>query len=191
MLGQLHLILRKNDDIVCHERNIFEEVRDQWLEPAKKAMKLSEEFCRDYLNAVERWNGKLPEQIIHRDPNPSNIVMKDGCLVGFLDFDLSQRSIRIFDPCYAATALLVEIYDSGEYEKLDRWVEVWQNILRGYDAVVHMTPEEKAAVPYVVLSIQLICVGYFSGIEKLELLAQTNIQMTRWLIAHRDELRYE
>ena len=42
-----------------------------------------------------------------------------------------------------------------------------------------------------VLSIQLICVGYFSGIEKLEPLAKTNIQMTQWLIAHRDELRYE
>lgn len=191
MLGQLHRILQKNDDIVCNERNIFEEVRDMWLEPSKKAMQLSDEFCKEYLDAVERWNGKLPEQIIHRDPNPSNIVILDGVLAGFLDFDLSQRSIRLFDPCYTATALLMEIFDSGEYEKLDRWVEVWQNILRGYDAVIHMTPEEKAAVPYVVLSIQLICVGYFSGIEKLEPLAKTNIQMTQWLIAHRDELRYE
>ena len=112
-------------------------------------------------------------------------------LAGFLDFDLSQRSIRLFDPCYTATALLMEIFDSGEYEKLDRWVEVWQNILRGYDAVIHMTPEEKAAVPFVVLSIQLICVGFFSGIEKLAPLAKTNIQMTQWLIAHREELKYE
>ena len=191
MLGQLHRILQRNDDIVCNEQNIFEEVRDLWLEPSQKAMQLSGEFCKEYLDAVEQWNGKLPEQIIHRDPNPSNIVILDGVLAGFLDFDLSQRSIRLFDPCYTATALLMEIFDSGEYEKLDRWVEVWQNILRGYDAVIHMTPEEKAAVPFVVLSIQLICVGFFSGIEKLAPLAKTNIQMTQWLIAHREELKYE
>ena len=191
MLGQLHRILQRNDDIVCNEQNIFEEVRDLWLEPSKKAMQLSGEFCKEYLDAVEQWNGKLPEQIIHRDPNPSNIVILDGVLAGFLDFDLSQRSIRLFDPCYTATALLMEIFDSGEHEKLDRWVEVWQNILRGYDAVIHMTPEEKAAVPFVVLSIQLICVGFFSGIEKLAPLAKTNIQMTQWLIAHREELKYE
>lgn len=191
MLGQLHLILQRNDHIICNERNIFEEVRDQWLKPAKEAMNLTEEFCKDYLNAVERWNGKLPEQIIHRDPNPSNLVMKDGQLAGFLDFDLSQRSIRIFDPCYAATGLLVEITETGDEEKRSRWIEVCQNIIRGYDAVVHMTEEEKQAVPYVVLSVQLICVGFFSGVEKLEHIAQTNIAMTRWIMDHFDALKYE
>ena len=191
MLGQLHLVLQKNDDIVCNSRNIFGEVREQWLEPAKKAMGLSEGFCRDYLDAVERWNGRLPEQIIHRDPNPSNIVMKDGHLVGFLDFDLSQRSIRIFDPCYAATGLLVEIMETGDEEKRNQWIEVYQNMIHGYDTVVHLSEEEKQAVPYVVLSIQLICVGYFSGIEKLEPLAKTNIAMTGWIMEHMDELHYE
>ena len=77
-------MLKANDGIVCNERNIFEEVRTQWLEPAKKAMGLREDFCENYLRVTETLDGKLPEQIIHRDPNPANLVMEDGKLTGFL-----------------------------------------------------------------------------------------------------------
>lgn len=182
LLGKLHQVLKANDRIVCNERDIFEEVRTQWLEPAKKAMGLRTDFCEDYVRVTETLDGKLPEQIIHRDPNPANLVMEDGKLTGFLDFDLSQRSIRVFDPCYAATAILSEIIDESKGEDLSRWMELYQGIIHGYDAVAVLTESEKQALPYVVLSIQLICVGYFSGSEKLERFAEKNIRMTRWLM---------
>ena len=181
LLGKLHQVLKANDRIVCNERDIFEEVRTQWLEPAKKAMGLRTDFCEDYVRVTETLDGKLPEQIIHRDPNPANLVMEDGKLTGFLDFDLSQRSIRVFDPCYAATAVLSEIIDESKGDGLSRWMELYQGIIHGYDAVAVLTESEKQVLPYVVLSIQLICVGYFSGSEKLESFAEKNIRRTRWL----------
>lgn len=49
--------------------------------------------------------------MIHRDPNPGNIILC-GDNWGILDFDLSERNIRIFDPCYAATAILSESYET-------------------------------------------------------------------------------
>lgn len=193
IIGQLHQVLQRCDHVVCNERNIFEEVRDQWLEAAEKAVELPEGFCREYLERFGMLHEKLPVQIIHRDPNPSNIILEQGKLAGFIDFELSQRSIRIFDPCYAATGILVEsgIFAGENPEKAARWLQIYQKLIEGYDAVVKLTPEEKTALPYVVLSIQLICVGYFSGVEKFSELYSLNAAMLRWLLENRNGLEYQ
>lgn len=59
----------------------------------------------------------LPKQLIHRDPNPSNIIVDYGEITGFLDFELTERNVRIFDPCYAATAILSETYEDTSLER--------------------------------------------------------------------------
>ncbi len=184
IIGQLHIVLQQCDDIVCNERNIFEEVRDEWLFPVTEQLGLSKAFCDDYINTFGALHDKLPTQIIHRDPNPSNILMQTCKVSGFVDFDLSQRSIRIFDPCYAATALLVEAFERRSEEWIARWPRVFQSIINGYDTVAHLTAEEKQALPYVVLSIQLICVGWFSAQEKYKDLAELNAAALRWLLEH-------
>lgn len=192
IIGQLHLVLQKNNSIVCNERNIFEEVRDQWLMPAKVAMQLPESFCREYLETFGALQSALPVQIIHRDPNPNNIILQDGKLTGFIDFELSQRSIRLFDPCYAATGILVEsgAFTGNDLEMRKRWLTLCREILRGYDAAVHLTEAEKQSIPYVIFSIQLICVGYFCGEEKFSDLAKVNMQMLRWLMEQRKALEF-
>lgn len=190
IIGKLHLALKANDDIVCNERDIFREVCDEWLAPAAAAVGLPERFCEDYRDTFGELHERLPVQIIHRDPNPSNIIVDQGAVAGFIDFDLSQRSIRLFDPCYAATAVLCELFGNQRRERYAQWVEVFREIIRGYDAVVQLTAEEKKALPYVVLSIQLICVGYFSAYEKYSELAQTNMDMLRWLIDRVGELDF-
>lgn len=187
-IGRLHLALSRYIGVYCREKNIFQEVKEEWLTPARKAMGLSDAFCADYLAAVEKLDGKLPEQIIHRDPNPDNILFEDGKLSAFLDFDLSQKSIRIFDPCYAATAILVENFDRVSEQERENWVGIFQQIIGGYDETVHLTEAEKEALPYVVLSIQLICVGYFSSDERYAELAAANIRMTEWLIERMEKL---
>lgn len=190
VIGKLHLTLAENDHIVCNERNIFEEVLSCWLKLAREYMGLTQEFCCGYRANFGKLHSSLPVQIIHRDPNPGNILMKDGLCAGFVDFDLTQRSIRLFDPCYAATALLCSAFGEGNADWKEKWGGVLQNILRGYDSVVHLTEEEKQAVPYVIYSIQLICVGYFSGEEKFSQLAKDNAAMLRWLMEHEDVLKF-
>lgn len=190
VIGQLHLALKASDDIICNERNIYEEVRDYWLEPADQAMELPKKFCTDYCNSFGALHGQLPVQIIHRDPNPSNIMMKDGRCVGFVDFDLSQRSIRLFDPCYASTALLINAFEDDPETMLPKWKAIFRGIIRGYDSVVSLTEEEKRALPYMVYSIQLICVGFFSTQEKFRDLTKVNITMLCWLMENRDVLEF-
>ena len=64
--------------------------------------------CRRYKEIICDYDDvvlypKLPRQIIHRDPNPGNIICAE-VQWGFIDFELAERNVRIYDPCYAATA---------------------------------------------------------------------------------------
>ena len=186
VIGKLHLALKENDDILCNERNIYEEVCEKWLQMAAARAGLSEQFCDDYIHTFGRLHQQLPVQMIHRDPNPSNFILKEGKCVGVIDFDLAQRSIRLFDPCYAATGILSESFE----KQGERWFDIFRGLLHGYDRIVQLTEEEKQAVPYVVMSIQLICVGFFSTQEKFERLAETNTAMLKWLLKNREKLDY-
>jgi hypothetical protein len=73
----------------------------------------------------------------------------------------------------------------GEWEK---WLTVYREILRGYDSVVHLTAEERAAARYIILANQLVCVAWFAGQEKYAELLRTNVAMTRFLTEHWENL---
>jgi len=189
IIGQLHLILQKHDkELICNEPNIYENVKEWAIPEIKKFMVLPNDFYDDYLENFKRLYLCLPKHIIHRDPNPGNIIMKDGRLAGFIDFELSERNIRIFDPCYAATAILSESFAQNDSEKLGKWIIVFENIIAGYDSVCKLSNEEKQAIPYVVFSIQMICVVYFSGMDKYKELAKVNQKMLMWLYHNREKL---
>ena len=63
-----------------------------------------------------------------------------------------------------------------------------ENIIAGYDSVCKLSNEEKQAIPYVVFSIQMICVAYFSNMDKYIELAKVNQEMLMWLYLNRDKL---
>ena len=58
---------------------------------------------------------------------------------GFIDSELSEENVRIFDLCCAATAILSETFEEGNEDKLLTWVKVMKEIMYGYDSVVKMT----------------------------------------------------
>lgn len=176
IIGQLHLALQKIDDCVS-EADLLGTVRDWALPKAKEALNLSDEFCKSYLDTFAALYPKLPRQIIHRDPNPGNIICAEGQW-GFIDFDLAERNVRIYDPCYAATAVLSETFGQGK----ENWPEVYQNIICGYDSVVHLTQEERTAIPYVILANQFVCVAWFAEQDKYAELLEINKKMTVWLM---------
>ena len=149
-------------------------------------------LCEEYLEEFEQIYDMLPRQLIHRDPNPSTVIrrMSGGKEVwGFIDFELSERNIRIYDPCYAATAIFSEWFMAGKEREVTKWPDVYKNIMTGYDRVVGLTEEERRAVPYVILTNQLICVAWFADQGKYEEMYRANIKMTEWIFAHFEELR--
>ncbi len=183
IIGQLHLALSKIDDCIS-EADLLTPVRDWALPGTKQVLGLTDDFCKEYLDTFANLYPKLPRQIIHRDPHPGNIIC-DQDQWGFIDFDLAERNARIYDPCYAATAVLSESFGKDN----DLWLEVYRNILCGYDSVAHLTQEERKAIPYVILANQFVCVAWFAGQDKYAELFEINKKMTLWLIDRFEELK--
>jgi Ser/Thr protein kinase RdoA (MazF antagonist) len=183
ILGQLHLALAQMEDCVS-EADLLATVRDWALPKAKAVLGLSDAFCKDYLDTLTDLYPNLPRQIIHRDPNPGNIICSEEQW-GFIDFDLAERNVRIYDPCYAATAVLSETFADG----CGKWLDIYRDIICGYDSVAKLTDAERRAIPYVLLANQFVCVAWFSEQDKYVEIFETNKRMTAWLLERFEELK--
>jgi Ser/Thr protein kinase RdoA (MazF antagonist) len=151
-------------------------------------MNLPIDFYKKYDKEFGKLYPYLKKHIIHRDPNPSNIIMRNDKLVSFIDFELSERNLRIFDPCYAATSILSETFSEKTSEELEVWFIIFKEIIEGYDSVCNLSKEEKQAIPYVIYSIQIVCIAYFSKFNKYKNLTDINIKMLKLLYENEDKL---
>lgn len=181
VIGQLSKVL-ENVDVPVNDANIYESVANWAIPNLRGKINVPEEVFEDYMKNFGEILKSLPMQVIHRDPNPGNIIVA-GDKWGFIDFELSERNIRIFDPCYAATAILSESFETGNETKLSKWIQIYKNIMYGYDDVVKLAEAEKKAVPYVILSNQLLALAWFEGKEKFREIYETNKKMTEWLVS--------
>ena len=157
----------------------------QWGIPKARAVcNLDDAFYQELASKLERLWPQLPKQMIHRDLNPGNVMVQGGTIAGFLDFDLTERNARIYDPCYAATAILSEGFADASLDH-SLWPSLLRAILAGYDAVVRLTDAECEAIPYIIDCIQITSIAWFSGQEQFKEFAKTNVKMLKWIIAHR------
>ena len=189
VIGQLSKALVTVEALV-EEADMYGSVVNWAIPQLKGKLNVPEQVFRDYEEVFGTLMQELPKQIIHRDPNPGNIILAEDKW-GFIDFELSEKNVRIFDPCYAATAILSESFEAGNEAKLAKWIQIYKNIITGYDDVVKLSEEEKKAIPYVVLSNQLLALAWFAGQEKFQELYETNKKMTEWMIEVFEELKVE
>lgn len=183
-IAKLHLALRKTEAAV-DDANIYENVTVWALPKVSQLLYIPEKILNSYKDAFGGIYISLPQQIIHRDPNPANIIVnEERC--GFIDFELSERNIRIFDPCYAASAILSETFSK---ESFNQWIEIYKNIVFGYNKVAKLTSEEMQALPFVILSNQLICLAFFSENRKYESILKINLEMTNLILDNFEKLK--
>lgn len=180
-IADLHKKLSLYDPQDFPQANLYRDSMEN-LEQVQKIAHLTDDFCTRYKKECSRLYPQLPAQLIHRDLNPSNMIFDGKEFAGFIDFDLTEVNIRLFDLCYCATAILSECF--GNAYHLERWKTILHNLIQGYHRVCALSEQEMAAVPYVIYSIQIICIAYFSAHDKYAELTKTNIQMLRWLIAN-------
>ena len=186
IIGQLDKAL-ENVDVVVNDTNTYESVVNWAIPQLEGKMNLPKGLLDSYKDNFGRVYQAIPRQIIHRDPNPGNIILSKEQW-GFIDFELSERNVRIFDPCYAATAILSESFAESDTEKLTKWVDIYKNIIYGYDAVVALEDVEKEAIPYIVLSNQLLATAWFADKEKFKELYEINRKMTEWIVSVWNEI---
>jgi AraC-like DNA-binding protein/Ser/Thr protein kinase RdoA (MazF antagonist) len=189
-IAKLHKALKAvQKEVSLDETDLYRHVTNWALPNVKKqniqwSMGIDESFFDDYVNRFGVLFEKLPKQLIHRDPNPGNILFEKDRVSGFIDFDLSEINIRLWDVCYCATGILSE----GSDEAYEKWPEILKGILHGYDQEGKLTKEEKQSVFYVICSIQMICVAYFESKDIYKELAKTNRKMLMYIINKKDEI---
>ncbi|KPU42696.1 transposon Tn10 TetD protein [Oxobacter pfennigii] len=189
-IARLHKALKEaQKEVLPDEVDLYKSVTD-WALPNVRQQNiqwdigLDEKFFKDYVDTFGRLYAKLPKQLIHRDPNPGNILFDEGEVSRFIDFDLSEINIRLWDACYCATGILSESSD----EMYEKWLDILSGILHGYNNECKLTLEEKQAVFYVITSIQMICVAYFEGREEYKQLAKTNRKVLMHIVNNKAQI---
>ncbi len=189
-IARMHRALRAVEgELLPDEADLLGSVRGWALPEVRRqnkqwSMGLPEEFLDGYQAQISALLPKLPRQLIHRNPHPGNILFQNGKVTGFLEYEMYERNIRLWDPCYCGTGLLSELPPS----LWERWPLLFSGILQGYHAEEELTAEEKAAVFAVLCSIQMICIAWFEKTAGLEELAKTNREMLCFLLEKRGEI---
>ncbi len=124
----------------------------------------------EYTRAVEQLESvyeTLPKQLIHRDVHFGNFLFHESRFSGYIDFDLSQKNIRIFDLCYFLAGLLAE--ETREAFTRAEWLENVQAVMEGYESVTRLTEAEKEAACCVMECIEILFAAYFTGKQDTKL----------------------
>ena len=180
-LAKLHLATAALADDACADDEPYADHLLNWALPGAKEA-LPADFPADYADRVDRLRG-LPVALVHRDPNPSNLI-DCGDRVGFIDFDLSRCFVRIFDPCYAVTAVLSETFGRDELPWQENWPLFCKAVLEGYDGVSPLTEAEWAAVPTLLLGNEVLCLAAFARSRKFREVFEVNRRMLGWMLEH-------
>ena len=113
------------------------------------------------LSGLKEAYDDLPVGLIHRDVHLGNFLFEGGEFSGYIDFDLSQRNIRLFDLCYFMLGLLSE--EETIEISYDEWFVILGQVFSGYNQIIGLSEQEIATVPYVMESIELLFGAWFIG----------------------------
>lgn len=162
IIANLHIAFQRCEDVASFWNNSLLDEMNGWVKSnfEKHDWKyIKKDDYEDTVLKLEKIYHELPVQLIHRDVHFGNFLFEEGEFTGYIDFDLSQRNIRIFDLCYFVLSLLSE-EEKIEISK-DNWFDFVKNVFDGYGRKLPLSAEERQAVPYVMECIELLFVSWF------------------------------
>lgn len=162
IIAELHIAFKKCESADVFWNNSLLDEMNGWVKDKFQSNNwqyISKENYENIISELETIYHELPVQLIHRDVHLGNFLFEKGKFSGYIDFDLSQRNIRIFDLCYFLLGLL------SEKEKLEITEVIWfdfvKDVFAGYEKKLQLLEVEKKAVPYVMECIELLFVSWF------------------------------
>ncbi len=166
IIANLHIaFISLEDKVELWNNSLIEEMNGWVKESFEKSgwQNLSREGYESVVENLEKFYEKLPAQLIHRDVHFGNFLFDQGNFSGYIDFDLSQKNIRIFDLCYLVLSVLSE-EEKFEINK-EKWFNFAKNVFDGYNKILPLTNEEKESAVSVMECIELLFLAYFEGQE--------------------------
>ena len=165
-IARLHVFFRECEQKITFWDNSLLDEMEGWIKQALQENAWEPVSEQEYLSVTAQLRsvyGSLPRQLIHRDVHFGNFLFLNGEFSGYIDFDLSQRNIRIFDLGYFLAGLLTR--ESGAKLEEDEWLRIVSDVISGYESVSELKREEKAALVPVMESIEILFAAYFLRTE--------------------------
>ncbi|MCL2357423.1 MAG: phosphotransferase [Defluviitaleaceae bacterium] len=177
-IARLHKALKKWDFGDANDSDLIDELNG-WVREAITAggIEISDEIFSTCTSCEYR---ALPRQFIHRDIQHGNILFEGNELVGFLDFDLTQKNARVFDIVYFFSSILADEWISENSDEfVAKWREYASAFLCGYNSENTLLASEIKAMHKIALSIQLIFIAWFSSVGQTEFLPKSIEMLNR------------
>jgi len=186
-VAALHKALKNIENKVELREADFCNELSSWILPEieKNGLLFTDGMVESLQNFFEHDYKKLPRQPIHRDIHTSNLLFENNVLSGYLDFDLSQRNVRIWDMVYLGCSQLIENYT--DKARLIIWRDIFSGILRGYNELLPLREEEIKAIPILFVFDEVLFTAYYLKIGQLET-AKSCMEMVNWLYENIEEL---
>lgn len=162
ILAKLHIAFRECEKTISFWNNSLLEEMEGWV------TRNLDEFAPEYLPENEIKESirqlsevyrELPKQLIHRDVYLGNFLFDDKQFSGYIDFDLSQSNIRIFDICYFLLGILMQ--EDNNRVKKEFWFRIVSQVIEGYDSLADLKQVERQSMACVMKNIELLFVAYF------------------------------
>ena len=178
-VAKIHKALKSIEGkIEVWDNDFFTEL-SSWIVPElEKSGTSFDSALMERIYAFEPVYRTLPRQIIHRDMHPGNLLFESGVFTGYLDFDLSQRNVRIFDIVYLGCGLLVDNYK--DETRLRQWRDIFAGIIQGYAELSPLSADELDSIPVLFLFDEVLFTAFFFSIDQ-PVVAKSCIEMTKWL----------
>jgi len=127
----------------------------------------------------------LPEQLIHRDCHPGNILVQGTHVVGFIDCDHLCIGPRMFDLAYYAVHHLKWVTENETATQ--EWLVNLPHLLTGYRSQHDLLQEELTALPYGMMAYHLLLSHWFTSLARQEPIA-LEVQALDWIDRHFDAI---
>jgi Ser/Thr protein kinase RdoA (MazF antagonist) len=170
ILARLHIAFRECEKSMSFWNNSLLEEMNGWVSKNLDQFApeyLSKEEIRKSICQLSQVYQDLPKQLIHRDVHLGNFLFDDNIFSGYIDFDLSQSNIRIFDVCYFLLGLRLE--ENNDRVNAEQWYRIVSQVVEGYASFDELTQVERQSITRVMKNIELLFTAYFLGVgdEKL------------------------
>lgn len=180
-IAKLHrALLSVQDDVKPHQANMYAQgikAMEQVKAYANKhALAIADSFFEDYTKTFGTLYEALPKQLIHGNPTVESIVYENGAVVGLKGYEIYNIShIRLFDITWCAGE--INTHPIGDY------LAMLGGIVKGYDHVSPLTPEEKQSIYYVLCTACMNTIAYCGdGLD----VSQRNAEALVFLAANKD-----
>lgn len=162
IIARLHTALKACEKKINVWDNSLVEEMQGWIFDSLKTYEyrfITEVEYMICLSELQTFYNELPRQLIHRDIHYGNILFYQGEFSGYIDFDLSQKNVRVFDLCYFLLGLLIDHYKKEE--DVQSWLTIVSKVLEGYEATNPLTNLEKDNICCIMCSIEILFIAFF------------------------------